>query len=220
MCGYNIIGLIPFRSGSKRVPGKPLKELNGVPLVQYTIDQAINSELVRIYLTSDYSREELEKHIDIYNCDVITRPENLCSDSSPYTDYLDHFIYTQDLKDIHAICLLQPTCPIRRVDDINLACEKFIHHNEYIGNPTLVSAYKVSRNLLYDHTAKSIYNPKFDPKTTIYIRNSSIYIFDLEYYKKTHDIFSKRPLIYEMPAGLSVDINTLEDFNHAKRIMV
>jgi len=213
---YNIVGLIPFRSGSKRVPGKPLKLLNGVPLVQYTIDQAINSELEQVYITSDYSEEELKEHLELYNCKVIQRPKELCEDNSHYTAYIDHFLETQNITNIHALCLLQPTCPLRRVEDINQACEHFIISD----NPTLVSVYKVSRNLLYDESNRSIFNPEYDPNYYVYVRNSSIYIFDIEYYKLSHNIFSKKPTTYEMPAGLSFDINTLKDFDIVKSMMI
>ena len=50
----NILGIIPARSGSTRVPGKNIKELGGKPLIEYTIKAALEScKLDRIIVSTD-----------------------------------------------------------------------------------------------------------------------------------------------------------------------
>ena len=49
-----ILGIIPARGGSKSVPKKNIKELDGKPLLQYTVEAANNSKLLsRVILSSD-----------------------------------------------------------------------------------------------------------------------------------------------------------------------
>ena len=53
----NVVGLIPARGGSKRVPRKNIRPLKGKPLIQYTIDAALNSKLINRVIVSTDDKE-------------------------------------------------------------------------------------------------------------------------------------------------------------------
>ncbi len=111
-----ILGLIPARKGSKGVPGKNMKLLGGIPLIQYTLEAARQSELLdTIVVTTDCPEIG-----DFANCfDKITapflRPAHLATDHSPMADVVAHALdhAEQAWGSFEYVLLLQPTCPFR-----------------------------------------------------------------------------------------------------------
>lgn len=208
-----MIGLIPARTGSKRVPNKALSDMDGYPLLHYTIKVALKSNLKHVILSTNYPRAAIESIGFGPRLEYIKRPEAMCEDMSPASDYIKHIIDLKDLQPGDTICLLQPTCPIRRVVDINNAIIKYKNSLKL----SLVSAYKLGfLSKLYDSQGVSM---KMDKESYMYYRNSSIYIFDVGLFLKTGTIFEPEPEIFEMPQYQSVDIDTPEDFTHAELIL-
>ena len=82
----NIIALIPARSGSKRIPNKNIKYLNGHPLIAYSIISAIDSGIFdRIIVSTDSN--DIAKISEYYGAEVpFIRPENISTDNSPDID--------------------------------------------------------------------------------------------------------------------------------------
>lgn len=110
----NIIAIIPARKGSKRIPDKNIKPLNGLPLIEYTILSAIHCNLInQVVVSSNYSAETLsvEKYGEI---SYHRRPEYLCQDESKDFDLIadilnnDRFGFNWDL-----VVYLRPTTPYR-----------------------------------------------------------------------------------------------------------
>ena len=85
-----ILGLIPVRGGSKGIPNKNRKLLNGKPLMQYTIEKALDSKLLsRVIVSSeDDVLTELGKS---FGADVpFKRPANLSLDTTPTIEVVEH----------------------------------------------------------------------------------------------------------------------------------
>ena len=82
------LAFIPARSGSKRVPNKNILDLNGKPLLFYTIDLALKSKCFdEVFLVTD-SQEYAELGIK-YGAKVLKlRPQNISSDNSPDIDWV------------------------------------------------------------------------------------------------------------------------------------
>jgi CMP-N,N'-diacetyllegionaminic acid synthase len=124
----NILAVIPARGGSKGVPEKNKKKLNGKPLISYTIESAIQSKLIsRIAVTSD---DQDILHISAkYSLDyVINRPSELANDSVSTISVIEHALeFCEDPQSrFSAIILLQPTSPFRPDGFIDLCIERFI----------------------------------------------------------------------------------------------
>ena len=115
-----ILALIPARGGSKGVPGKNTKVIQGKPLIQYAVDCAIGaSEIVKIIVDSDDNEilNKIQNHGDT-RLEKVLRPAHLGKDNSSIVDVVLHFLKRQtDTFDI--ILLLQPTSPIRSSKDIS-----------------------------------------------------------------------------------------------------
>jgi len=104
--------LIPARSGSKGVPDKNIKELNGKPLIAYTIETAKQLKSIdSIMVTTD--SEEYIKIANKYGAGGIIRPDHCSSNTSGDIDYLLHAIYTMNMMYDDIIVLLRPTTPLR-----------------------------------------------------------------------------------------------------------
>ena len=118
------IAVIPARGGSKRLPGKNVKNFCGKPLIQWTIDAAIESEVFdRVCVSTD--SDEIALVARQCGAEVpFLRPKELASDTSTTASALTHFVETLEQQDglsISYVCLLQPTSPLRSAEDIRNA---------------------------------------------------------------------------------------------------
>lgn len=107
-----VLGLIPARSGSKGVPGKNTRPLVGRPLLAYTADAALAADrLDRVVLTTD--DEAIAEVGSAAGLEVpFLRPVELADDQTPMIAVLQHAI-TALPEEYDAVCLLQPTSPLR-----------------------------------------------------------------------------------------------------------
>lgn len=124
-----IVCVIPARGGSKGVPGKNIKLLNGKPLIAYAIEAARKSKYVdRVIVSTDY--EEIAKVAKKYKAEVpFLRPAELATDTAPTLPVLQHVIkYLEEKEsffpDIHV--LIQPTSPFVLSADVDAAIEQLV----------------------------------------------------------------------------------------------
>ncbi len=112
--------LIPARGGSKGIPHKNIKLLNGMPLIQYSIDVARKLASVNdICVSTD--DEEIKAVAESCGLKVpFLRPDYLASDTSTTSDVIVHALdfYTQQGKNYDGVVLLQPTSPLRTVQNV------------------------------------------------------------------------------------------------------
>lgn len=119
-----IIAMIPARIGSKRIPKKNLRYLNGKPLITYSIDAAKQSGIFdEIYINSD---SEIFRQIAVdYNVKFYKRPDYLGSDSTNNDAFAFDFINT--IKGDILIQLL-PTSPLITPGEIKDFVTELINH--------------------------------------------------------------------------------------------
>lgn len=127
-----ILGLIPARMGSKGVPGKNMKLLDGTPLIQYTLEAAEQSELLDTILVST----DCPETAFLANCFAkitapFLRPAHLAADATPMIEVIAHALHysEQNWGAFDYIMLLQPTCPFRVPDIIDASIHHIIRHN-------------------------------------------------------------------------------------------
>jgi len=118
-----IIALIPARGGSKRVPGKNVRELNGHPLLFYTIAAAQESGIFSgIYVSSDDPR--ICYMAELRGATPAPRPPEFATDTSPDIEWIDHFFMTTKSA-TDAFAILRPTSPFRSAETIRRAWAEF-----------------------------------------------------------------------------------------------
>lgn len=121
------VAFIPARQGSKRVPGKNVRTLNGHPMLAYTIGVAVDSGVFDRVIVSTDSKEiaEVARH---YGAEVpFLRPTAFATDTSPDIEWLEYTIRELQGRDRtwDAFALLRPTSPFRSVAMIQRAWQRF-----------------------------------------------------------------------------------------------
>ncbi|HLD17191.1 MAG TPA: acylneuraminate cytidylyltransferase family protein [Coxiellaceae bacterium] len=217
------LAVIPARGGSKGIPKKNIVLVNQKPLIQYTIESALpllkRNQLSELILSTD-SKEIARVGYQLGLSVPFLRPPALADDHANMADCLLHALdfFEQRNSFFDAIVLLQPTSPLRRSLDIEEALRLYEQGN----TDSLISIYKeecINDRIMYDYEAgwaipfNSDHNKglRRQESRSIYIRNGAIYIVSTDYLKRTHTLFSDRPLAYVMPKHASLNIDTPDD---------
>jgi len=210
------IAIIPARGGSKRLPQKNIKLLDGFPLLSFSILFAqANSEIIdEIYISTD---DEDIKNIALkYGAKVIDRPKDLSGDLEPTVSALKHVLQIID-SEVDNVILLQATNPIRPK---NLLKEAFEIYQKENSN----SLFTVSRNhkkfgkitdqkfIPYNYKIgqrSQDIEPLYFENGLLYITKASLILEDI--------IISEDAFPFEIDhIFASVDIDTQEDFDYAE----
>ncbi len=121
-----VVAVITARGGSKGVPGKNLRELCGKPLLAYSVESALAAQkITRVIISTD--DEAIAEAAVRYGAEApFMRPPELAEDSTPTLPVLQHAARWLQENDppVDAICLLQPTCPLRRPGLIDECVER------------------------------------------------------------------------------------------------
>ena len=112
--------VITARGGSKGLPGKNIKDLCGKPLIAYSIDVArAFTDDENICVSTD--SEEIKQVVEKYGLKVpFLRPDYLATDTATSNDVLVHAVnfFKEQGREYKKLCLLQPTSPLRAVEDV------------------------------------------------------------------------------------------------------
>ena len=220
------IAIIPARSGSKGLKDKNIKELNGKPLLAYSIEAAKKSKLFDEIMVSTDS----EKYAEIakqYGANVpFLRSKANSNDKAGSWDVVTEVLnkYLEIGIKFDTICLLQPTSPLRTTEDITNAYNLF----EEKQADAITSVCEVEHSPLWTMTLpENLSLAEFNKKEenlprqalpTFYRLNGAIYIRRVIYTNsKAITLFTKDYAII-MPQKHSVDIDTELDFIIAKSI--
>jgi CMP-N-acetylneuraminic acid synthetase len=104
------LAVIPARGGSKGLPGKNIRPLNGKPLIAWSIEAAQNSSLVdRVLVSTD--DEKIAKIAKSFGAEVLPRPALLATDEATTISVLTHV--AQEIPTAGTFIVLQPTSPLR-----------------------------------------------------------------------------------------------------------
>ncbi|MGD2188090.1 MAG: acylneuraminate cytidylyltransferase family protein [Desulfobacterales bacterium] len=124
-----IIGLIPARSGSKRVPDKNIRPLAGHPVIAYTIAAALDSGIFSEVIVSTDSAHyaEIARY---YGAEVpFMRPPELAGDVSPDIEWLTYTLQklAENGRQYDCFSILRPTNPFRLPETIQNAWQAFLN---------------------------------------------------------------------------------------------
>ncbi|MBU1121672.1 MAG: acylneuraminate cytidylyltransferase family protein [Candidatus Omnitrophota bacterium] len=128
----NIVCVIPARGGSKRVLDKNLMSLLDKPLIAYTIEAALTSELCdRVIVSTDDSN--ISAAGEKYGAEIIIRPPDLALDHSPIEDALRHVVRHLEKEENYItdiVVLLQANVPVRKDGEIDSVIRELINHED------------------------------------------------------------------------------------------
>ena len=223
-----IVCVIPARGGSKRLPGKNIKELLGKPLIAYTIEQAKSSKYIdRIIVSTD--SKKIAEVSRLWGAEVpYIRPESLARDTIGTLDVLLHAIDWLEKKGkyfFEILVLLHVTTPLRKTEDIDKAIEILLeedadnvfsvteaHRNPYFNmvemDPSLNVKLVKRGNFVTRQSAPRVFD-----------MNSSIYVWWKDILKTKKSICLKKSRLYFMPKERSIDIDDTFDFKIAEFLL-
>ena len=222
-----ILVIIPARGGSKGIPHKNIKPLNGKPLIHYTIDEArqiVNDE--DICVSTDDS--EIIKCVEDYGLNVpFVRPEKLATDTAGTYEVLLHAIsfYEKQGRHYDAVLLLQNTSPFRKAEQIKEALSLYNNNVDMVVSVKECAAnpyYCVFEedNNGYLHVCKgegNIFRRQDAPK--VYEYNGAIYIMNAEKLKTTNMHKMQKRVKYVMDDLSSFDLDTMWDWQMAEMMI-
>jgi N-acylneuraminate cytidylyltransferase len=218
--------VIPARGGSKGVPGKNIKLLNGKPLIQYTIEaaQAVFDKKFICVSTEDLKiKQTVEQSGQLV---PFLRPEELATDIAGTYEVLLHALdffekeqqYTPD-----TLILLQPTSPFRTSKQIEEALKLYsddidmvVSVKETKSNPYYLLFEEDTQGFLVKSKEANFTRRQDCPK--VWELNGAIYIINVKSLReKPIHLFEKRRK-YEMDEMSSHDIDTMYDWKLAEMI--
>ena len=217
----SILALIPARGGSKGIPGKNIKKLNGKPLIAWTIEVAKTiSEIDRIVVSTDDNK--IAKIAKQCGADVpFLRPFDLAQDNTPGIATVLHAI--ENIPEYYdEVLLLQPTSPLRISDDI-LGVINTARKNNAV---SVVSISEVEKHpsWMFQMSDRSALVPLFEgslelPRQQLapyYSLNGAIFLANCRWLKVQKKFITSDTLGYVMPKERSVDLDTFFDWELAE----
>ena len=230
-----ILGLITARGGSKGIPGKNIKKLAGKPLIVYTIEAAQASGVFdRIIISTD--DEKIAEVARLHGCAVpFMRPKNLAKDKTPHSPVIVHAVNWLKKHENYVpdyVMILQPTAPLRTAAHIREAVPLLEKHDaDSVVSVSEIPAHYHPRwqfNVDTDQCMTIFTGEKFSkiaprrqdlPKT--YTRNGAIYLFKTTLCNsKSPNFYGSHVAAYVMKPEVSVNIDTMEDWEEAERSIV
>lgn len=223
-----ILAVIPARGGSKGVPRKNLRSLQGKPLLAWTIEAAKACGLVdRVVVSTE--DPEIEKAAKDFGAEVpFLRPADLATDTALTLPVVQHAVREIEKDGFHAdlVLLLQPTTPLRTTTDIEAAlrlqretdCDCVVSVVDVGGNhPNRM------KKLLPDGKLVNFVDQGFEdmrPRQLlppVYIREGSIYLAKRAIVMDQGSMVGGDVRGIVIPPERAVNIDTMDDFERAEK---
>ena len=221
-----ILALISARGGSKGIPRKNIRLLAGKPLIAYSIEAALKSNYISKTIVSTEDGEIAEIAMG-YGAEIIKRPEELAKDESPTIDAIFHALEVLKAENYNPdiIVLLQPTSPLRNVQDIENVIELFLKNNR----ESVVSVCEVEHSPYWSFKIeegylKSLFGDKYlrmrrQDLEKAYMPNGAIYSSTPQALYKHKSFYCNNTIPYIMPTRRSIDIDGEIDFMLAELLI-
>lgn len=224
-----VLGLILARGGSKRLPQKNIKNLHGKPLINWTIEAAINAPCIDDVVVSTDCEHIASIALKAGAITPFLREAELAQDTSSSTDAAIDAVnrLTEMGKNYDYIVLLQPTSPLRTALHIKQAFDVLSSNDA----TAVVSVCEAEHSPLWCNTLnksasldnflpKNIANIRSQDLPTYYRLNGAIYIIKSDVLIATKTFFPDTDgFAYIMPTQASIDIDTQLDFITAQALM-
>ena len=225
-----ILGSICIRGGSKGVPKKNIKMLNGHPLLYYTIDCANHSSLLDDLVVSSDDDEMLAIAQQLGAEKIIKRPYHLASDTSSKWDVFIHLVEEYEAstgKTVDYLVDLDVTVPLRKPEHIEGAIQMMLDNDVDV----VITGYEPERNPYFNmmeltdgkyatmvkKSDKPIVRRQDAP--VVFSLTPAVYVVKKEALYQFKHWSEARCMIYEIPRQNAVDIDTEFDFKLVEFLM-
>ena len=215
------------RGSSKGLPGKNIKPLLGKPLIQYSIEVALQtSGIDKVFVSTD--DDDIAKVSRSIGAIIIDRPVELAQDDSPEWHAWKHAIswVSERYGKFEEFISLPATSPLRSVEDV----ESAILRKSNIGADICIAITPSSRSPYFNMVKKSsnfielVEKPKHEisrrqDAPEVFDITTVVYVVDVEFIMKNSNLFDGNVTSIEVPKHRAVDIDDIYDFNFVKSIL-
>jgi N-acylneuraminate cytidylyltransferase len=213
-----LIALVPVRAGSKGLPGKNLRPLDGVPLWRRAVDQGLAAGVAEVVVSTDIP--ELMALPAEPRLRILPRPAELAGDVVPMDPVIAHAL--DAMPGDARVVLLQATSPLRRVADIAAA----VALHAAGGWDLVMTVCPADPGVLkWGFVTDGRFRALVDPAHSFANRqalppvwrpNGAVYVFDAAGFRARGRLACDRIGAVEMPAERSLDIDDAADFARAE----
>ena len=209
----NIVSVILARGGSKGIPRKNIIDINGKPLLWYSITSSQKSDVNKTFVSTD--DEEIAKLSLELGTGIVMRPPEISDDTSSSEEALIHFAKTISFD---FLVFIQPTSPLLHYSDINKGIKMMSEYD------SVFSGYKEEWTSRWSSDMKPINwngidRPRRQDADDVFIENGAFYITSREKLLKSKNRYSGKISCVEMPVYRSFQLDTYDDLNFLRGIM-
>ena len=219
----NAVAIIPARGGSKRILRKNIKDFFGKPLIAYSIEAALKSNLFdKVIVSTD--DEEIAKIAKDYGAEVpFLRPKELSDDFTGTADVINHTVeYFNSIGESYAyICTIYATAPLLKEKYLQEGYDKLKHSNAKYSFSATSMPFPIQRTFKLNKEGRSEmftpehYHSRSQDLEEAYQDAGQFYWENLQ--KSSNEImFGKDSIPIILPRHLVQDIDTLEDWERAE----
>jgi len=218
------VAVIPARGGSKRIPGKNIKNFAGKPIISYSIEAAKNCGIFnRIIVSTDC--DKIAEVSQSAGAEVpFVRPSELSDDNTPTAPVLEHALKWLESEgcSVKYLCCIYPTAPFVRSEDLIKGYKLLVENNVSSVFSLTEFEFTIFRGLkINDEGFIEMFWPEHELSRsqdlpTAFHDAGQFYWLDSEKFLKNKKLYAEdaKPVI--LPRVLVQDIDTLEDWEIAE----
>jgi len=223
-----VVAFIPSRSGSKGVPRKNVRPLNGKSLIARTIEEALRAkEISEIIVTTNCVETKLIA--SQYPVLLVDRPDYLAEDNTSTYLAIMHAlsiikIQKRILPDV--VLVLQCTSPLRKATHITGAIKLFENSNVKsvisvmeVGDEHPARMYRLGQEQRLEALVPSEEKMRRQDLPKLYRRNGAIYALRYSELERQQTLIARDATAFIMPIEASINIDTELDFLIAEALL-
>ena len=223
-----ILIVIPARGGSKRIPQKNIKKIGNKPMIEWPIKELLNIfKKDQILVSTDDSK--IKNICEKFGLKVpFLRPKRLSGDKTGTIEVVNHALkwFENKFFSVDYVLIVYPTAIFLKTKDIKSAINKINKHKncQCVFSASTFS-YPIQRSFYFDSKNNiKMFQPKFyknqsQDLTQAFHDAGQFYLCRSSTIKNKKHLLNSRSKVIIIPRYRSIDIDTTEDFEQAKRMI-
>ena len=219
------IAIIPARGGSKGIPGKNIRELNGKPLIVYSIENALQAKTVdRVVVSTD--DEKIVEVAQAAGAEVIKRPSGISGDTASSEEALLHaldFLRKNEAYSPDLLVFLQCTSPLTTAEDIDGTVQKLLQDSAdtslavapfhyYLWSE---NAFAEAKGINHEKTSR----PLRQERENQFVETGAVYVMRAQKFLQAKHRFFGKTVMHVMPAERCWEIDDPIDWPVAEAML-
>ena len=217
------IAIIPARGGSKRIPRKNIRDFLGKPIIAYSIEIALRSNLFdEVMVSTDDA--EIAKIAKSYGATVpFIRSSSSSDDMATTADVIQEVLerYRKDNKNFAIGCCIYPTAPF--VSELNLekSIKKLIDKDFDTVFPVVKYSYPIQRALKVNQEKMSLFSEEYKNSRSQDLEESyhdagQFYTFKVSEFLESNNLWTNNTGVIELSEMSVQDVDTENDWKLAE----